>query len=436
MICRPFWPAALAAACFATAALAQPVEVTPLAAPDLFSPGARDTGLPADLWRGASAATLRTVLPLLASKPLSPAARALARRVLATGASGPEGAGDDAALAAARIEALIALGDTTGASAILSRTANVDRSPALAQAAAESALLAGDDDRACQIGETLATERDAIYWVRLRAYCRLRAGQLGAAQLTFDLAQNESRDAIYGRLMGAKLAGVGDPGAASLRNGLDYALSRSLGLDLSAAKPAPAVAAALSGAPPEAPTWTITAGPSVADAAMAMLAGGDLEGAQQLRAGLLSNEPGVSSEDMALLDAMLSAASGRAAGPILDRVLERGDVGDPKAKGRMQAAAVLLAALGAPMSPAGRGELAAFSVGEGKAPPARLFAMDLAAEQKLTGETAMLALWASAESGAGGPAPADRARIVRALKTAGLEADARLFALEGLIGLR
>lgn len=441
MMCRPSWPAALAAACVVAAcaangALAQPVEVAPLAAPDLFSPGARDTGLPADLWRGASAGTFRTVLPLLAAKPLSPAAQALARRVLATGAGAPDGAGEDAALAGARIEALMALGDTTGASAILSRTANVERSPVLAEAAAEAALLSGDDDRACQIGEALAAERDAIYWLRLRAYCRLRAGQAGAAQLTFDLAQGQSRDAVYGRLMGARLAGAGDPGEASLRNGLDYALSRSLGLDLTRAKPSPAVASALAGPAPEAPTWTMTPGPSVADAAMAMLAGGDLGGAQQLRAGLMRDEPGVSAEEMALLDGMLSAASGRAAGPTLDRLLERGGVGEAKARGRMQAAAVLLAALGAPMSPAGRGELAAFSVGEQEAPAARMLALEFAAEQKLTGETALLALWVCADAGAAGPKPADRARIIRALRAGGLEADARHFALEGLIGLR
>jgi hypothetical protein len=52
------------------------------------------------------------------------------------------------------------------------------------------------------------------------------------------------------------------------------------------------------------------------------------------------------------------------------------------------------------------------------------------------GETALLALWTSAEAGATGPALGDRARIVRALKSVGLEADARDFALEGLLALR
>ena len=52
--------------------VAQPlgVEVTALAPPDAFTTPGRDTGLPATLWAGASARTAKTVLPLLAAKPL------------------------------------------------------------------------------------------------------------------------------------------------------------------------------------------------------------------------------------------------------------------------------------------------------------------------------------------------------------------------------
>ena len=141
--------AALAAALgLAGEAAAQGVEVAPLKPPDLFSPAGRDTGLPPTLWRGASVLTARTVLPMLAARPLSPAAAALARRVLATGAEGPEGAGQDLALAGARVQALTALGDLKSAAAILSRTTGLEKDPQLSQAAAEAALLAGDTDAA------------------------------------------------------------------------------------------------------------------------------------------------------------------------------------------------------------------------------------------------------------------------------------------------
>jgi hypothetical protein len=420
----------------AVPALAQPaVEVTPLAAPDYFANAGRDTGLPPDLWRGASVETARTVLPLLAAKPLSPAAGALARRVLATGADGPQGAGQDRDLAGARIAALIAQGAVKDAGVILSRTSGLEQSPALAQAGAEAALLAGEDERACAIAARLPTGREEIYWLRLRAYCQAREGQAAAAQLTFDLAQGVARDATYGRLMGVKLAGAGSPGAASLRNGLDYALSRSLGLDLAAATPAPAVAAALASAEPGVAVWNIENGPGPLRAAMAAVAAGDLAGAQALRAGLTADATPVN--DLALLDALIAAASGKPDGPTLDRLVERGAVSDAKARGKMQNAAILLAALGAPMGPQARGEFAKFAAAEpGKATVARGLALDLAGEARLMGETALLALWISADAGAAGPPIGDRARIVRALRLAGLEPDARAFAVEGLLAQR
>lgn len=372
------------------------VVVSTLAAPDAFSAGGRDTGLGAQLWRGTSPAVFRTVLPLLAAKPLSPAARALARRVLATGAPAPEAVGQDSALAGQRIAALIALGGVREANEILAKTSGLDRDPVLAQAAAESALLSGDAARACAVGAGLADGRAGIYWLRLRAYCQLQRGDAGAAQLTFDLAQGQARDPIYGRLMGVRLAGAGDPGKASLRNGLDYVLSHDLGLDLSRAAASPAVAAALH--------------PDVSPEATWSMAGAS--------------------------DAAQAVASGQPLGPVLDALIVQGDAAEPKGKARAQTAALLLVALGAPIADAARGPFGAFTAGEAKAPAARALLLDAAACDKRVGETALLALWMSIDAGLAGPASADRARIVRALHAVGLETDARAYALEGLLALK
>lgn len=444
MNARPLITGALAALLLAAPALAQPPEaaapeapapvaVSSLAAPDYFSTGGADTGLSERLWATTSPDLIKTVLPLLASKPLSPAAQALARRVLATGAPLPGDAGRNAALAGARVNALIAMGGVRPATEILSKTAGLDQRPALAQAAAETALMSGDADRACAIGDGLAVGRDDIYWVRLRAYCQARRGDLGMAQLTFDLAQGLARDAVYGRLMGAKLAGGGDPGPASLRNGLDLALSRDLGLELSGVTASPAVAAALSGDPPAGARWSMEGGPGAIRAAMALLASGDLAAAETLR-NSLTGADAAAVLDLALLDGMLAAASGKGEGPALDRLVERGAVEGGKARARAQAAALVLAGLGAPMSDQARGQLAGFVAPDAKAPAARAFALDQAGANP--GEAALLALWISAEAGPGGPAPGDRARIVRALKAAGLEAEARAFAIEGLLAAR
>lgn len=386
---------ALGALLVSSAAVAQEVAVTPLAAPDHFSTAGRDTGLGPDLWRGTSPATARTVIALLAAKPLSPAGRGLAGRILATGATGPDGLGHDPALAGARVSALLAQGAVTEAGVILDRSSGLDRSPELARAAAEAALLADAPDRACAIAAQLATGRDDIYWLRLRAYCQQRAGEAGAAQLTFDLAQGQARDATYGRLLGAKLAGGGDPGPASLRNGLDYALSRDLSLDLTQARASPAVAAAL-------------------------------ERSQSTPA------PG----DPVLADAISLAKAGQPDAATLERLIERAAASDAKARPKAQNAALLFAALGAPVDARARGELATYSGAEAKASPSRMLALELAAEQKLVGETALLVLWIAADAGTAGPPTGDRVRIIRALKAVGLDEDGRGYAAEGLAAQR
>ena len=396
-------PCLLAVLIFAGAsnAAAQGVEVATLAAPDAFTTPGRDTGLPANLWRGASLKTAKTVLPLLATKSLSPAAAALARRVLATGAPGPQGDGSDAALAGLRATALMMQGDAKAAAAILVRAPGVDRTPEIARAAAESALLAGDDSRACAVAQGLSSGRDEVYWLRLRTYCQAIGGQTAQAQLTFDLAQAQGKDAVFGRLMSAKLAGAGNPGAASLRNGLDFALSRSLGLDMTTAKASPAVAAALSTDDPKPPVFD----PANASAEVAPLADA-LARAEPIRA--------------ALVQALLETAASE----------------DPKARIRGQAAALLALALSGPLTVETRGQIAALTPGEGKAPLGRNLALEAAGEQKLMGEAALLSLWTCAEAGAAGPALGDRVRIVRALHAVGLDADARAMALEGLLALK
>nr|MEA2797627.1 hypothetical protein [Phenylobacterium sp.] len=379
----------------------QGVEVTTLAAPDAFTTAGRDTGLPASLWKGASIRTVRTVLPLLAAKPLSPAAAALARRILATGAPGPQDAGRDPALGAARANALMFQGDPKAAAKVLARAPGLDRSSDLARAAAETMLLSGDDQRACQLAESLTIGRDEVYWLKLRTYCQAIAGHASQAQLTFDLVQAQVKDPIFTRLMSAKLAGSGNPGAASLRNGLDYALSKSLGLDIAAAKPSPAVAAALSAADPAPPVFDPAgAAPEVAPLADALAKG----------------EP--------IRDVLLGALT-EAAGST-----------DPKARARGQVGLLLAAAVSGSATPEVRGQIAALGVPEGKAPVGRGIALEMAAEQKLMGEAALLSLWTCAEAGAAGPAIGDRVRIVRALHAVGLDADARAMAFEGLLALK
>ncbi len=449
------------------------VQVQPLSPLDLFSAG-RDTGLGPDLWRGSSASLARVIIPTLADHPLSPAGAALGRRVLGAAAAGPEGAGADTELAAARARALLALGDAAEAGVILDRTAGVSNSAALSQTAAEAALIDDQDDKACAIGDARAVDRGGAFWLKLRAFCQARAGK-PAAQLSANLAEHQDHDPVFDRMIAVIIAGAGDPGPAALDNGLDYAMSQQLKLDLGPAldSVAPAIAAHLASASAAPATATtpveadliaglrkakspggfaaasrlalpaivqlVTANAPLQNPvqlATASLAAGDLPTAKAIRASLTGDAiPGADATDLAVLDACIAAASGAADGPTLDRLVERGAGPDPKAAARAQAAAAFVLALGWPIDGQSRAAFIDFVLGNGAATPARLLLLDAAADAGVRGDAALLALLAAEPGGANGPGPADRARLIRDLDHVGLKTDAQAFAIEGLLGL-
>ncbi len=368
------------------------VEVAPLAAPDYFSLGSRDTGLSDDLWQGSSGPAAAALVPVAGEGRLTPAARDLAWRVLATAAVGPEGAGRDPAVAGARIRSLLALGRPVEAWAAAERAGNLATHPALAEAVAETALIVGDDDRACRIANDLSVGRGELYWLRLRAYCEARAGEGVIAQLTLTLANEKQRDPVISRLIGAVIAGAGDPGAASVRSGLEYSLSRRLALDVAAAKGAPPGVAAMMAGPAPSP----------------MPAGSGLAG-------------------------RFIRTEGRAAE--FDALLRQAQAAEAKARPRYETAVLLAVALGAAPTAEQRAVIAGFTAPQGAAASGRLAALDLAAEAGLKGETALLVLAIVADAG-GKPKPADYTPMVSALRRVGLTDAAVAFAGEAFAALQ
>jgi len=518
--------AVLAAALLTAAPAAAQVQVQPLAAPDLFSIGAGPSDLPSDLWRGSSQALARAVISQVGDKPLSPSATALARHVLAAGANAPEGAGDDPELAAARARALFKLGDAAGAQAIAERTPSLAQKPALSQVAAEAALIRGQEDKACAIGDALTTGRDAAFWLRLRAFCQAKAGETAAAQLTLDLASQQGQAPDYARLMAAMLAGT-DAGAGALGDGLDYALSRRVAAAWPQALPtAPApiivVVAHDSTAPPDsrlaaaaraarlgfpAPEAYALIAPPPADVAsanrpdaageaalvalagaasdpatkeaaviallaraadtpdfvalarlaapaiaqllaartslrepavfaMASAAAGDLPSARAARSLVGTAGPPPAPLDLAMLDALIAAASGQPTAETVAALdMAAGSAGGAGAS-RAAAGVALLAALGAPLGPQVRFDLANADLGPGRLSAGQRLALDAAARAGRMGDTALYAIKAAMDAGPAGPAPADRAALVQALGQAGLKADAQAMAVEGLLALQ
>jgi len=391
------------------------IQAAPLRAPDLFSADAgKPTGLSSDLWQGASADLARTVIPMAAAKPLSPAAAAFATRVMSTSANAPEGAGADPDLAAARINVVLSLGDAVGARTMLEHTAGVRQSAALSQVATEADLVLGREDEACALVDSLGLGKDGPYFRRVRTYCLVKAGDKAGAQLAYDLTAEQAKDDIYKRLMSAAVSGAPSAGQqASLRNGLEYALSKHLGLDL-----APALDKA----------WAPIATQVARDAS----APAEIQAAAAARvARRQADLDQASSLNPAVRDAAVSLADNRLSPDLSERLAAEGASG----QGVAQQTLALYAAAGAPGAGRVRAAFAGFDLGPAKASQARMLELDAVSVGGSKGDTALLALWLMADAGEAGPGVADRARIARALNRAGFAEDARRYALEGVLAL-
>jgi hypothetical protein len=170
--------------------------------------------------------------------------------------------------------------------------------------------------------------------------------------------------------------------------------------------------------------------------ATAALAAGDLASAQAIRTQMESPAaPTAPTVDLAILDAALAVAASRPDEPTLDRLAERGTAAASLDRQRAQIAATLFAALGGASDGQARAALAGFDLGPLQAPAAGVLSLDIAAASGLKGEAGLLALTIAEPGGEAGPKPGDRAVLIQALMRAGLDSDARAFALEGLVAL-
>jgi hypothetical protein len=201
---------------------------------------------------------------------------------------------------------------------------------------------------------------------------------------------------------------------ASLRNGLEYALSKRLGLDLTPAldKAWPPIATMVA-IDPSAPA-------EVQAAAAAQIARrqADLNRASSL--------------NPAVRDSALSLADNKLTPEIAERLAAEGVSGQAVT----EPALALYAAAGAPGAGRVRAAFAGFDIGPSRANQARMLELDAVSNGGAKGDAALLALWLMTDAGEAGPTPADRARIVRALNRAGFGEDARRYALEGVLGLQ
>ncbi len=220
-------------------------------------------GLRPDLWRGSDAGVIAPALLRLKAQPNSATALSLARRALLSGGGAPANATPDLSLV--RVDRAAAFATPEMIVALADRYPDINRAPTVAIAAAEGLIAAGRQDAACTRAARFASGADAApYFLKLRAYCFARAGDIAAANLNLDIARAaDGADAWFGQALGIKTgAYAGRPPAGRYRTALEAAISSYAGLatDLRALAAAPGLAlGALAAHPDTAPGLRIEA---------------------------------------------------------------------------------------------------------------------------------------------------------------------------------
>ena len=217
----------------AAAQVAAPEAVEIAALPtDAFAIGVLETAdgaLPPSLWKDSDPQVLDYLLSHAPVRPASPSLGQAMRRTLLSSGAKPVGA--DASLGGKKLLALTRAGFVSEARDIASLASSGRNDLFVAEADATINLLSGDVDGACRRGAALAGGREALFWVKLRAFCYARAGELDAYDLTMNLLREHgSLSATEEALFAARAPGAQPKVAPPITTALEYAAAKSAGV--------------------------------------------------------------------------------------------------------------------------------------------------------------------------------------------------------------
>jgi hypothetical protein len=197
--------------------------------------GPAEGGFDQNLWAGSDGELIRALLEGMPVASENPPLRALARRLLLTGAP-IGGLAEPGSVLAARAGRLLAMGDLDGASGLLDRVPATNEDSQLARLVVQAALLRDDRDTACSRAAAIAPASAAAFWAKVTIYCRLAEDDREGARLGLALLrdQGQADDAAFVALVEAIADGraAAVPEAPGAPSALHVALYRLAELPL------------------------------------------------------------------------------------------------------------------------------------------------------------------------------------------------------------
>lgn len=187
-----------------------------------------------NLWKGTDRKAVSDLLRAVPATYDEPLMLEVLRRVLLSPGEGPKGA--DNALAAQKFMLAARAGFYRDAASLAELVPGIASEPGLSEVVAYAELMDGATDAACARGAGLRDGRTSAFWLKLRFYCYVRAGENDAADLTLGLlvrqdalrADDERRFAAFaaGGTLAMPTAGV---------DVFDFAMLRERGTSITVA---------------------------------------------------------------------------------------------------------------------------------------------------------------------------------------------------------
>ncbi|WOI54496.1 hypothetical protein [Parvularcula sp. LCG005] len=142
-----------------------------------------------DLWQRSDGPALDALLAAVPTTYSDPLYLEVLRRITLSPGEGPANA--DNLLAGRKFLTAAQAGFYRDAASLAELVPGLRSEPALAKVVAYEELLDGEADAACARGASLRDGRTDPFWVRLRHFCYVRAGETSAAELTLDLMRRQ-----------------------------------------------------------------------------------------------------------------------------------------------------------------------------------------------------------------------------------------------------
>lgn len=243
----------VAVAAIAAVALPASAQVSSEGMGDLDAWGARhletsEPDFPSQLWAGSDDETLLGLMQSTRTSQLTPAERALLRRVVLSPTLKPTGENAEALLAE-RARLMLELGEAQAAASIAPELKEDARGLDAATIAVDLELAAGNEASACR--RLNGPVPEGLYWLKLRAVCAVLQDRFSEAELAVEVASAQGlSDPWFLEAIFAASGYVPELPDAKYNSGLNIALSSKANLKtdrvtMSGSRPDLAAAAAI-----------------------------------------------------------------------------------------------------------------------------------------------------------------------------------------------